>query len=634
MVLEPVAQLGGSIYGITVVSDVAYVGMGPRLAAIDISQHEKPQLLRQSEPLPGLVTQVLQISSSPAPLLLVNAGKYLVVMEISSPVNINQVRQLELPGAITAMVWDASASILYAGGSIFQNSVQYTGFISTVELSPDYHLTLIDTVTMPERPLSLALGNGSLFAGAEGYEGGLYRSQVKTPGDLSTPQQVIASTPEAPLQPLRMQVIGERLYLSYRDVRAYDITNPDQPRQIWRKNLSGGPVVKNFQMAGDQLYIFGWTILSEYIRYTISIPEPIVGSPIGVAASVTAMHNGDFLIAYNDLEFYATANPQDLRLLGSYRTPVVNAIGAAANEKAVFVVDHGTENFPDNAVLSALSLPDLKPLGQVTIEFPTGWGNVNYPWIVLDSDRLYLASANSVWVYDVSSLQPNLLGRVDIGGQSINAIAAFTQGEMRLLVISQEVKYLVNNLQVYDLTNLQQPARLGGPLTLNRGTFFQMTWDGSALYVIMTYTPGCHCSTLSVVDLKSNALTLQESLQMPEYISNFAVDGGLVIVTSTQGLSDYSSASSGPLKLLALSPLPEDGKGVAMLMNRALVAVGGEYGAAQLLAFDIHDPVHPKQVEAVDIAVSENYVVPILVTKSYVVLVNGSGGVQVFGAGR
>ncbi len=631
LILERVAQLGGSIIGITIVGEVAYVGMGPRVAVFDIRQYDKPQLVRQSEPLPGAVTQLLQVSGGPAPFLLVNAGKYLVVMDTTSPGELKPVRQLELQGAVTALVWDAGANILYAGGSIFENFSHYTGFISSVELSANHDLKLIDTVSMPEYPISMALGKGSLFAGADG----LYYSQVKTPGELTTPRQVIASTPEDPLQPLRMQVVGERLYLSYRGLRAYDISDPDLPREIWGKNLQGGPVLKDFQIAGDHVYAFGWTILNEYVRFTIPLPEPIEGSPTGASASVTAMHDGAFLVAYNDLEIYAPTKSQDLLLVASYKAPVVNAIGAVANEKAVFVVDHGIEASPSTAVLQVLSLPDLKPLSQVTIEFPNSWNYVNYPWIALDNDRLYLASANSVWVYDVSKLQPGLLGKVDIpGGRRLNAIQAFTRGEKRLLLISQEVKYLANNLLLYDLTDLQKPALLGSPLSLDQGTFQQMTLNLSALYFTMSYTPGCHCGMLSVVDIKDNALTLRGSLQVPQYINDIAIEGDLIAVTSTQGLSLVSAAGTEPLKLLPLSTLPGEGIGAAIINKAALVVVGGHYGAAQLLTFDIQNPANPRQVKAIDIAVSGNYVVPILVTQSYVILVNGAGGVEVFSTGR
>ena len=634
LVLGRVAQLGGSINGITVVGDVAYVGMGPRVAAIDISQHKKPQLIRQSEPLPGMVTQLLQISGGPAPLLLVNAGKFLVLVDTSKPDELKPSHQLELAGGISAMVWDDRVSILYAGGSIYQAPEKYTGFISAVGITTENHLKLINSVAMPEWPLSLALGEGSLFAGAQGNEGGLYHVKLKIPGELSAPNLVIASSPEnPPLQPTSMRVIGEHLYLSYMKMKVYDITNPDQPVETWADN-SGRMVVKDFSLAGEQIFVFGWTIFSVYVRGVITLPDPIVGSPMGEIASVTAMHNGDFLVAYNDLEIYDTANSQDLLLLGRYQAPVVNAIGAAVNEKAVFVVDKGIEDSPSNAVLRVLSLPDLTPLGQVTIEFPTSWGDACGPWISLDNDRLYLASANSVWVYDVSSFQPDLLAKVEIvGGRQLNAIAAFTLGENRLLVASQEVKDLVNNLAVYDLTDLQNPTRLGSPLTLDQGKFLQMTLKGSALYVMVIWTSEYKSDTLYVVDNKENVLTLRESLQLPEYTNFIAIDDDLVALTSTQGLSFVSAVKSEPLKLLSQTPLPGHGMGVAIIKDKVLVVVGDEYGAAQLLSFDIQDPSNPRQVGIIDIAVTENNVVPILVTLPYVVLVNGAGGVEVFDYG-
>ena len=143
--LERVAQTGGSICGITVVGDLAFVGMGPRVGVIDISQRENPRLVSQSEPLPGLVTLVIQISSEPDPLLLVNAGKYLVMVDITDPENIYPIQELELTGAIGAMVWDDRATILYAGGAIYKApmSLGYDGFVSAVKLTQDNNLELI-----------------------------------------------------------------------------------------------------------------------------------------------------------------------------------------------------------------------------------------------------------------------------------------------------------------------------------------------------------------------------------------------------------------------------------------------------------------------------------------------------------
>jgi hypothetical protein len=630
--IKRVAQIGGSINGISVMGDVAYVGMGPRVAAIDISQHEQPRLVGESQPLPGLVTQVLQVSSEPA-LLLTNAGKFLVLIDTSNPDELKPITQLELAGAVSALVWDARLRILYAGGSVYQGShpyAEYAGFIVSVAISFDNRFELIDSVVMPERPISLALGEGSIFAGAEGYEGGLYHVKVEPIGKLSIPHLVIASTPEKPLQPTSMQVIGGRLYAAYMMMNAYDITNPDQPLQIW--TIKGNEVVRGFNVAGDQLYIFGWTILSEFVRDKVSAPEPIVGSPIGEAASVTALHHGDFLVAYNGLEIYATSSPKGLQLVGGYQEPMSNVVNVAANEKAIFVVDHEAMNGHTSSLLMVLSLPDLNPVAQVTTEFPTD-GRQEPAEIALDHGRLYIASTNSVWVYDIKTLQPDLLGKVEIVNGKLAAIAAVTLDEKRLLVTSQEAEDDVTVLTVYDLTDLLKPTKLGSPLSLDRGDAKQITWNGSAIYILLDTSYHSDTDMLYVVDFANDVLTKRDSLQLQKYVISVAVDNDLVALVSTAGLSIISADEPGPLRNVALRTLPEHGKGVAMANDKVLTVVGYEYGAAQLLTFDIQDPANPRRVGAMDIATSDNPTVPILITNSYIILANGSGGVEVLDYG-
>ncbi len=623
--LERVAQLGGSINGITIQRDIAYVGMGPRVAAIDISQHEHPRLIGKSDPLSGLVTQLLQISEEPNQLLLVNAGKYVEIIDTSNMNKINAIRQLELPGSINTMVWDAGRSILSAGGSIFQPSQSYSGYVSTIHVSPDNQLTLISTVTIPDRLLRLAMGESYLYAGVEGEQGGLYFIQLNTFGELTPPRLVIASTPENPLHPLRMQVIGERLYLSYRSIEGYDITKPDQPAKIWT-GYTGGNVVDDFSLIGNQIYYFGWTILSEFVEGAISAPEPIDGLPVGEIASVTTIHNGAFLVAFNDLEIYDTANTEDLKLIGKYQTYITNAMAAVANENRVFVVDTGIGDGLSNAVLRVLSLRNLEPVGQVTTEFLNGYGQ-GYRGIALDGDRLYLASENSVWIYAVSSSEPTLQAKLELTDGRVDTITAMTVGKKRLLVTAQQVHYF-SSLAVYDMTDIKNPMKLGTPLKADRGSVIQMIWDGSTLYALQDTSYHADVDRLFILRLENDALTVRETLELDKHITAIAVSKDTLAILSTKGVSIFSAVKDEPFKLMAQTTLPEIGEGVAIINSVLLVATGQEYGAAQLLPFDIQDLMYPSQLMAADIAVSNNHFVPILVTNSYVILANGAGGVE------
>lgn len=637
--LERVAQTGGSIHGITVMGDLAYVGMGPRVAVIDIRQPESPRLVSQSEPLPGLVTQLIKISRDSATLLLVNAGKYLVLMDPSNPENIHPIRRMELEGAITAMAWDDRANILYAGGSIYQTPVSlgYTGFITAVNLTLDNDLKLIDTVTMPAQVLSMALGERSLFAGAEGKETGLYHLRVSTPGDLSTPRRVIASVREAPLHPTSMQVIGDRLYLGYRSVDAYDITNPDQPVRVWRVYAS--IVVKSFDVVREGIIAFGWTITNEYMLDTIIPPETIEGASMGVIASDTALHNGDFLVAYNDLEIYDAVYPQTPRLVGSFQAPVIHAIDAAANDSAVFVVDNGLGASNSGAILQGFSLPDLEPLGQAPIEFPTGSGWYAYDGIALEGDRVYVAKTDGLWAYAVSGSKLTLLGKVAVEDEKLEAISAIKLSEERLLITANSTEEHFIVLKGYDLTDLQKPILLGDPLTLDQGLGVQMVWNGSALYILLErsyFSP--KSDRVYAIAYDNHALELKQSLEITGYIDFMAIGKGFLMLTgSDESLSESFAAvvETEPLKIASQTTLPEVGLGVALVEDQALVVVGGHQGgAAQLLTFDVHDPAHPRQMDAMDLAASENDAVPILVTPSYVILANGSGGVEVLDYGQ
>lgn len=622
LTLERTAQTGGRINGITVVGDVAYVGMGPRVAVIDISQARNPQLIHQSEPLPGAVTQLVYIDNESASFLLIAAGKYLVLIEASHATELILIQQMELTGAISALVWDHQQGIAYVGGSIFQRPNRYSGYITAIQLTTDNHLHLIDTTDMPERPLSLTLGQECLYAGAEGYSGGLYYIQLKGQGMLSKPILVITSTPTEPLQPMSMQIVGDRLYLSYLGIEAYDITNPTQPEQVWSV---GGSVVQSFILDGEQIYAFGWTILSEFIRYVINVPEPVLGSPAGITGSVTAVHNGNFLVAYDNLEIYQPIDPDGLNLLGSFQAPVTNAIGIAINEAVVFVVDQGVGFGSTTGDLHVLNLPDLKQHAKILLEFPTwNW----FLGITLDNDRIYLAAHDNLFVYGTNGVELTYLGQVEISGGSIESLAVLPDPVRRLLVVAQQAAE--NSLiKAYDLSDLDNPTLIGDPLILEKGEIIQMIWHDSDLFAICRPAYQYEYVKLNHISLEEATLTLQGSILVSGYAVAMAISGDIITLVGSDTLSIISSKASETLTLLAQAALPEVGMGVAILKERVLVLVGDENGAAKLLTYNIQDPAYPRQDGAMDMPVSKLNQVSILISDPYIVLGNGMGGVEV-----
>jgi len=632
LILERVAQLGGSINGITIVGDVAYVGMGPRMAAIDISDHQNPQLIGQSDPLPGLVTQLVQVSKGAAPLLAVSAGKYLVVIDTSNPDGLKSIHQLELPGRITTMAWDPTVSILYAGGSIYQAPYEYSGFIAALDLTLDNHMSLINSVSLPEQPNSIALAKRGLFAATVSYTGGLYHIQLESPGLMSTPHLVIASSTDNGFAPYSLQVVGDLLYAGVNmDLQAYDITDPERPVQVWKEFV--GFMAMSFSFNGPQIDIFGWGAAGTYLpgQDVFTAPQPITGIPTGEVASITTSHQGDFLVAYQDLEIYTPDDAQDLELVGSYQPAVIDILGAASDEHAVYVVDNGTGDGKNTATLRVFSLPDLQPVGQVATDVPNSWGW--FSGLAVEGERAYLAAIDGLWAYDLSSPSPTLLNKLDIIDGQLNAITATKLGDRRMLILSQDSSDLsALTLTAYDLTDIQKPIRMSSPLTLDRGTILQMAWNGSTLYTVRTAIYESDSDLLYLVNFDGDVLVLRGKLPLPGYTFSMAVENGLVALAGTDGLTLVSAADAQSPRILSEATLPELGLGVAILKDTALVIAGGNNGAAQLLTFDIQGPANPRQVKSVDIAFGNSLIGPIPAVKPYIILANGSAGMEVLEA--
>ncbi len=596
--------------------------MGSRVAAIDISNPENPQLISQSGLLPGGVTQLIYIQQETESFMLVSVGKFLVVMDTSSTDVLQQVHQLELAGAVSALVWDPLHHIIYAGGSIYHSPSKYSGYISSIELTGDHQLRLIDSMDMPERPLSLALGDTGLYAGAEGYSGGLYYLQITVQGRLTTPLLVIASTPFEPLQPMHMQVFGNRLFLSHRSISAYDITTPNQPELVWSV---GGNINKSFNMEADRIYAFGWTILSEYVRYVIQSSEPINEPPVGIPGSVTAMHNGNFMVAFDNLEIYTPIGTDTLQVLGSFTPPAVNAIGISMNEAAVFVMDRGVGFNSLTGSLREFGLPDLSVRGEVALTYPN-WNG--FRGMTLDNERIYLATGDKLSVYQVGSNGLVFLGDVAISGGGVEAIAVLSDPVRRMLVVAQQAAEN-SLLTAYDLTSLDNPILVGDPLITEKGEIAQMEERESALFVIRRPAYQIEYVNLDVIRFEDDSLSSKESLQIPGYVVAMAVSDGFIALAGSEAMSVVSARADEPLALLSQTALPEVGVGAAFCGDNVLIAAGGDHGAAQLLVFDINDLAFPRQARALDIPVSQLNSIQMMASGPVVYMANGVGGVEV-----
>ncbi|MCL4872226.1 MAG: hypothetical protein KJ063_24975 [Anaerolineae bacterium] len=80
--LEVVNQIGGAVTAVAMQDNLAYLGIGSRLAVADVSDPAQPQIISQSEILPGIIRQIT-LQSGAAYLALGEEGLW--VFDISDP---------------------------------------------------------------------------------------------------------------------------------------------------------------------------------------------------------------------------------------------------------------------------------------------------------------------------------------------------------------------------------------------------------------------------------------------------------------------------------------------------------------------------------------------------------------------
>ena len=93
--VELVGQIGGTCQAVAVQGRYAYIGLGPRLAVVDISNPARPTLVGQSTILPDGVSDVV-VSGRRAYAAAVDAG--LRVLDISDPAHPRELGYYDTPG--------------------------------------------------------------------------------------------------------------------------------------------------------------------------------------------------------------------------------------------------------------------------------------------------------------------------------------------------------------------------------------------------------------------------------------------------------------------------------------------------------------------------------------------------------
>lgn len=254
--MELVGQIGGDISAVAVQGDYAYIGVGPRLVVLDVSDPAHPTMVGQSGVLPGIV---LSMAVSGNYVYVISSESNLHILDVSDPtrparVGFGFLRWLARDVAV------AGGYAYVAGGS---------GGLRIIDVADPAHPVEVGFYDTPEEAHGVAVAGGYAYI-ADGL-GGLRIINVSNPANpVETGFIRWGVTAED------VAIAGNYAYVtdSVGGVRIINVSDPVHPTQVgsfstWR--------ACSIAVAGNYVYVADrWAGLR-----VVNVSDPTNPTPVG-----------------------------------------------------------------------------------------------------------------------------------------------------------------------------------------------------------------------------------------------------------------------------------------------------------------------------------------------------------------
>lgn len=440
--LVQIGQIGGVSYAAAVQGNYAYLGSGPRLLVLDISNPANPQLLGQSEVLPGVIRDIKPYGQ----YAFIAAGKaQLRVMDISDPTNPHEVSHLE--GFQWALELAVHENLLLVATNAMG--------LWLVDISDPSQPVTLGSLELKQPATCLEAVNHTVFLGDA--------SGNLTTIDISNPQAAVILGTQKPAEAIfDLSIVGNTLVLAagQAGLVSLDISSPGSPRQF---SSLPTPFADGIIAAGDQVY------LTDYAMgvYHFDLSNPANPMQVGhQPVSLVGQHvpGGRRMALYqqallmpdfrNGLSILNTASPA-LEEIGAYRPPLP---GAAFDLQ---VVDQTAYVIADllGLYIADVSNPN-QPL-ELGSDTSRVHGGLRTPRALVVRDKLaYIVDANNgLRIYDVANpASPQEIGVLE-KPQGMTDITI--DGQYAFISVRDHPPGKERSLRVVDISNPNTPVEVG-----------------------------------------------------------------------------------------------------------------------------------------------------------------------------
>jgi hypothetical protein len=269
--LRLVGQIGGATYGVGVREPYAYIGVGPRLVVLDVSDLARPTPVGQSPPLNRRIHDIALVGSH-AYVALGRAG--MRIFDVSEPACPVEIGAWEAP-RLKGLEWlgsDVAGVAVVNGLAYVADSVRG---LSIVDVSDLLHPREIGSFSEPQYAMSVAV-SGTL-AYVCGRDSGLHIVDVADPED---PIELSLCDATA----FTVVVSGNYAYLGCEsDLHVVDISDPAHPEVVGAFPETASAVA----VAGERAYITQFTPTEGQGLRILDVSNPVRIREIGFCSAPT-----------------------------------------------------------------------------------------------------------------------------------------------------------------------------------------------------------------------------------------------------------------------------------------------------------------------------------------------------------
>lgn len=645
LTVDFVAHEGGNVRSVVVRDTVAYVGVGPRLVALDVSNPASPAPLGRSELLPGLVEAVVLEEEGQQTTAYAAAGDQLVALNLSADGEITVEGTVAMPGYTKALA--LAEGMLYAGGRVQGEGDEDSGFIAAVAVQQPEALRLVDTANISQVVLAIALAENALYVG---HYGGLSAALVDN-GQLGSLRSLGGAA-----DVYGLQVVGGALLVGdHMTLHAYDIsarTEGGLPRanHLWR--IEANPdlflgLVEGIAVRGNTVYTVGNIPGGAYnpFRLAFPAPEPFDGEAAPSSSPLVALSGNHLFVAEGDvLEIYDVSRPGELIWVGGYGAAFPAAGDLAIEETApgegILYLYDGSPHDTAWERLFSYRLPMLDPLGQLTIEA----AERDTPLTVRarfglalgeGAPSAYLSTADGVYQIDIGNpAAPRIAAYQPYAGDALSPLGLVVQGDR--VYLGQESSRILVTAFTAGGGELERTGQFDGEagdlLWVLTDVLWAVAGADNKLYVTTSeFSNPDHQDWLHVIETDGDEMSLLNSLALPGLPGwGTLAAGGSVVATTAEGrllLIDVSAPEEPALAASVAAPGPSSAVyALAFHEGRLFVVVRD-----QLLVVDVTNPAHPRAIGAASLPAAPAYPgVHLAVSDNIVAVAIGEMGLFVF----